>query len=107
MTSWVRVGEADMSQRLSRLQERRALLQQKAALQRQQLGSAVEEIDSRIRRVEAGLGSARKFLQRPAVLAGGAALGLLVGPRRALRLAGQAALVVAAARRLLRFVRPS
>ena len=96
-----------MRKRLSELQERRALLEQKSAQQRQQLGAAVDEIDSRIRRVEGGLGTARKFLQRPAVLAGGAALGLLVGPRRALRLAGQAALVVAAARRLLRFVRPS
>ncbi len=96
-----------MSERLRLLEERRALLQRKSAVQRQQLGLAVEEIDSRIRRVEGGLGSARKFLKRPAVLAGGAALGLLVGPRRALRLAGQAALVVAAARRLLRYVRPS
>jgi hypothetical protein len=96
-----------MTKRFGQLQERRALLEHKSALQRRQLGSAVEEIDSRIRRVEGGLGTARKFLQRPAVLAGGAALGLLVGPRRALRLAGQAALVIAAARRLLRFVRPS
>lgn len=96
-----------MSKRLSALEERRALLQQKSDLQRRQLGSAVEEIDSRIRSVEGGLGSVRNFLKRPAVLAGGAALGLLVGPRKALRLAGQAALVIAAARRLLRFVRPS
>lgn len=96
-----------MTKRFGELQERRALLEQKSALQRHQLGSAVDEIDSRIRRVEGGLGSARRFLKRPAVLAGGAALGLLVGPRRALRLAGQAALVIAAARRLLRYVRPS
>lgn len=96
-----------MSKRLGELQERRALLQRKSAAQRQELGAAVEEIDVRIRRIEGGIGSARKFLHRPAVLAGGAALGLLVGPRRALRLAGQAALVIAAARRLLRFVRPS
>jgi hypothetical protein len=96
-----------MSIRINLLEERRAQLRQKSAMQRQQLGVAVEEIDSRIRRVEGALGSARKFVQRPAVLAGGAALGLLVGPRRALRLAGQAALAIAAARRLLRFVRPS
>lgn len=96
-----------MSKRVGELQERRALLAQKSALQRQQLGSAVDEIDSRIRRVEGGVGTARRFLKRPAVLAGGAALGLLFGPRRALRLAGQAALVIAAARRLLRYVRPS
>jgi uncharacterized membrane protein len=94
-----------VSKRLDHLGERRAMLQQKAAEQRRELGQAVEEIDARIRRVEGGLGSAKAFLQRPAVLAGGAALGLLVGPRRALRLAGQAALVVAAARRLLRYVR--
>jgi len=87
------------------LEERRALLQQKAAAQRTQLAAAIEEIDSRVRRVEGGLGTARQFLKRPAVLAGGAALGLIVGPKRAIRLAGQAALVIAAARRLLRYVR--
>ena len=36
----------------------------------------------------------------------GAALGLLLGPGKALRFAGQAALLIEAARRLLRFVRP-
>jgi hypothetical protein len=96
-----------VSKPLSELEERRALLLQKSAAQRQQLGMAVEEIDSRVRRVEGALGSARKFVQRPAILAGGAALGLLVGPRKALRLAGQAALMIAAVKRLLRFVRPS
>ena len=95
-----------MSKRLGQLQERRAMLEQKSAVQRQRLAAALEEIDARVRRVEVGLGSARKFLQRPAVLAGGAALGLLLGPGKALRFAGQAALLIEAARRLLRFVRP-
>ena len=87
------------------LQTRRAKLQLRAEAERQRLGDAVESIDSRIRSAEQGLGKAGMLLKRPAVLASGAVIGLLVGPRRALRLAGQAMLVVAAARRLLRYVR--
>ncbi|MGE0652592.1 MAG: YqjK family protein [Alphaproteobacteria bacterium] len=94
-----------MSGRLTELAERQARLRLKSAVQRQQLGALVDSIDSRIRTVDRGLASARGFLQKPAVLAGGATFALLIGPRRVLRLAGQAVLVFAAARRLLRLVR--
>ncbi len=87
------------------LAQRRVRLELRSAVQRRQLGELVESIDSRIRGVDQGLLKARHFLQRPAVLAGGAALSLVIGPRRVLRLAGQAVLLFAAARRLLRFVR--
>jgi hypothetical protein len=94
-----------MSDHTHDLAERRARLLLKSAAQRQQLGTLVRAIDSRIGAVDRGLTSARGFLKQPAILAGGAALALVVGPRRVLRLAGQAVLFFAAARRLLRLVR--
>jgi YqjK-like protein len=94
-----------MSDRIRQLKERRELLELKSAMQRRQLGLAVESIDARIRPVEQVFGRARTLVQRPAVIAGGAVLALLIGPRRLLRIAGHGVLAVAAARRLLRFVR--
>lgn len=87
------------------LAERRAKLQLRSTLQRQQLGRLVASIDSRLHAVDQGFVSARNFLQRPAVLVGAAALGLMIGPRRVMRLAAQGALLLTAARRLLRLVR--
>lgn len=94
-----------MSERTRNLAARRSHLLLKSAAQRRQLGALVRSIDARIGTVDRGLTSARGFLQKPAVMAGGAALALFVGPRRVLRLAGQAVLFFAAARRLLRLVR--
>lgn len=94
-----------MSEHGEELAERRARLELRSAVQRRQLGELVEAIDSRIRGVDHGLTSVRRFLQRPAVIAGGAALTLVIGPRRVLRLAGQSVLFFAAARRLLRLIR--
>jgi hypothetical protein len=87
------------------LAARRARLQLRSAVQRRQLGILVESIDSRIRVVDQGIVGARNFLQRPAVLVSAAAVSLMIGPKRVLRLAGQAALLFTAARRLLRLVR--
>ncbi len=94
-----------MSDHLSELQQRRAMLEIKSASQRQQLGAAVGSIEARLSGIEQGVGKARKLLQRPAVLAGGAVLGLLIGPRRLLRLAAQGTLAFAAVKKLLKYVR--
>lgn len=94
-----------MSERGKNLAQRRAGLQLRAAAQRRQLGQLFESIDSRVRTVDQGIVNARSFLRRPALLMGGAAVALLVGPRRILRLAGQSVLLVGTVRRLLRYVR--
>ncbi len=85
---------------LTELAEHRLQLQQQAAAQRQQLAMHVNTIEARIRGVDQGLLNVRNFLQRPAVLAGGAALALCMGPRRALQLLGKAMKLMLAARRM-------
>lgn len=87
------------------LAERRAQLQRRADAQRRLLGAIVDSIDERLGSADRGLNTAKRFVQRPALLAGAAVLGLLVGPRRFAKLAGQGVLLAAAARRLLRHVR--
>lgn len=89
-----------MSGHLAELAERRARLQRKAQLQREQLGAHVRAIESRT----GGLLSARSLLQRPVLIAGGAALLFFVGPRRVLGLAGRAMFLFSTAKRLLRLL---
>jgi hypothetical protein len=94
-----------MKYRPTELAERRAQLQRKAAAQRAQLGLHVDAIESRTSALDQGFLKAQRLLQKPVLLAGGAALALFVGPVRAVRLVGKAALLIAGARRLLGFFR--
>jgi hypothetical protein len=93
-----------MQNRLDELASRRRQLQQRAEAQRQDLGAHFNAIDERFRGFDQGFVKVQGLLQRPALLAGGAALLLFMGPWRALRLAGKAALLLSAARRLFRLV---
>ena len=86
------------------MSERRAQLQRKAAAQRRQLGAHMDAIEARVRPVELGFLKLRTLVHKPVVVAGGTALALFLGPRRALRLVGKTALLVSTARRLLRVV---
>ncbi len=65
----------------------------------------MDSLDERIRSVDHGIGTVRGFVQKPVILAGGAALLWFLGPRRALRWAGSAAFLIPLARRLLGFFR--
>jgi hypothetical protein len=91
-----------MTGRLAELAERRRELQQKAAAQRSQLGEYVGDIEARFAGVDRGFLNLRGLLQKPAMLAGGAALFLFMGPGRMISLAGKAAVLVSIARRLIR-----
>ncbi len=98
-----------MKQHLRTLADRRASLQRKAAAQRAQLGIAMQPIESGVRTVDNVLLKVRPFVGKPVLLVGGAALALFIGPRRMLRLAGRAMLLVATARKsfaLLQRLRP-
>lgn len=94
-----------MKHRLTELAQRRARLTQKAAAQRAQLGQHLHAIESRFGVVDQGILKVRGLLQQPVLLAGGAALAMFLGPMRALRLVGKAALMITAARRVLGFFR--
>ena len=94
-----------MKDHLMDLADRRTQLQLKAAAQREQLVFAMESIESRVRTVDSVLIKARPFLRKPVLLVGGAALLWFIGPGRLLKMAGRAALLISAGRRLMGFVR--
>jgi len=94
-----------MKDHLVELADRRRQLLLKSAAQREQLGAAMESIESRVRTVDNVLVKARPFLRKPVLLVGGAALVWFIGPGRLLRMAGRAALLLSAARRLMGMVR--
>jgi hypothetical protein len=93
-----------MTGHLAKLESRRKDLQSKAAAQRRELGECVGDIKARCLGVDRGFVKARDLLQKPVVLAGGAALFLFLGPGRLMSLAGRAAVLVSIARRLIRHV---
>ena len=92
-----------MSDHLDALAQRRAQLQRKSELQREQLGAHVRAFESSVSGAD-GLLSARFLLQKPMLIACGAALLFFVGPRRVLSLAGRAMFLFSTARRLIRLV---
>ena len=94
-----------MKVHLMALADRRMQLQRKAAAQREQLGVAMESIEARVHTVDNVLIKMRPFLRRPVLLVGGAALVWFFGPRRLLQMAGRAALLISAGRRLMGFIR--
>ena len=92
-----------MSDHLAQLAQRRASLQLKAERQRKQLSAQVQAFESRVSGVDRLLG-AGQLLQKPVLLAAGAALLFFIGPRRVLRFAGRAMLLFSTARRLFGFI---
>jgi hypothetical protein len=93
-----------MNDHIMELAQRRARLQAKAAAQRQRLGTHMSAIDARISGFDRGFVNVRNWVRSPLLLAGGAALLIYLGPRRALKFVGRTALLVSSARRLFRLV---
>jgi hypothetical protein len=92
-----------VSDHLADLAQRRASLQRKAELQRGQLGAHVRAMEASVSGAD-GLLSARFLLQKPVLIAGGAALLYFAGPRRVLALAGRAMFLYSTAKRLFRLM---
>ena len=93
-----------MSGRPGELAMRRQNLQRKAAEQRRELGEHVGDIEARFAGVDRTFVRARSLAQKPIVLGVGAALFLLLGPRRLIALAGKAAMLISIGRRAMRWV---
>lgn len=74
-----------MSERLIKLAERRATLIARADNQRDALAIAVEPWRKPLALADRGLAIANYLRQQPALLAGGAALTMLLRPRRILK----------------------
>lgn len=73
-----------------------------SAIQRRQLGQAAAEIEGRLARVDRGIAIVRRLIRHPAVVTGGLAVVLWVGPRRLLRWGRRALVFYVASRRLTR-----
>ena len=94
-----------MSTRTVDLTRRDAALRLRCAVQRSEMARQVNDIEARLQSVDRVVTTARGFLLRPAVIAGGAVLLMLLGRARTFRVLGRGLLLLATARRLARLIR--
>jgi len=90
-----------MIDRERQLAARRAELLARSEALRADIGARGQELVKGWHGAERLVASAREIANRPVLIAGAAALVLLVGPRRALRLAGRAVVVLGLVKRLI------
>lgn len=91
-----------MTPRDAELAAKRAALLDRSSRLREDIVGRTRDITGRLSGVERLASTARAMSNRPLLLAGAAALMLLAGPRRAVRLAGRALMVLGIAKRLFR-----
>ena len=84
--------------------ERREQLRAQCALQRQRLRDDLSALGAELKPVDRGLSMIRRIRISPALLAGGAALALGLGSRRAMGGVGRAFLVINSLRRVRQIV---
>lgn len=96
-----------MTPRETELAARRAALIARSGRLRSDIAARTGDIASQLSGVGRLAATARALSNRPLLLAGAAALVLLTGPRRAVRLAGRALVALGLVRRLLRLSGPS
>jgi hypothetical protein len=87
------------------LARRRASLVARSTAQRELLVATADQINARLERIDQRVDAVRRFFQRPWLLLGAiAAVGLLVGPRKLVRIASRGAVWFTATQRVLRLV---
>ena len=94
-----------MTERTLTLAQRRTALRAHSALQREQLVRHVDQIEARLGSVDRGINAVRRYAAKPALVVGGLALLVVVGPRRLFRWAGRGAVFLTAGQRLFRLLR--
>ncbi|HEY4645979.1 MAG TPA: YqjK family protein [Steroidobacteraceae bacterium] len=94
-----------MSIRTVDLASREAALRLRCAVQRSEMARQVSGIEARLQSVDRVAMTARGFLLRPTVIAGGAVLLILLGRTRTFRVLGRGLVLLSAARRLARIMR--
>jgi ElaB/YqjD/DUF883 family membrane-anchored ribosome-binding protein len=88
------------------LARRREALLARSSAQRAVLAAAADHISGRLDRIDQRINSVRRFLQRPWLLLGVvAAAGLLLGPRKMVRIATRGAVWVNTVQRVAQLVR--
>lgn len=85
--------------RVAELEARRKGLLLRSAALRAELVQHTAELDHAFHRIDRGIGLVRNFAARPMLLAGGAALLLTLGPRKAFRWISRGLLLTSVARR--------
>ncbi|MFO7304374.1 MAG: YqjK family protein [Gammaproteobacteria bacterium] len=87
--------------RAAELAERRRQLQAKCAAQRQQVARAAGEIGHELAKVDRALGTVRRFVKKPVLIAVGVAVLTLIGPARLARWMGRSVVWYGLAKRTL------
>jgi YqjK-like protein len=95
-----------MSERTRELAEREAELKLRCAAQRRAFGRDVRGLETRLQSVDRAASIARSTLLHPVVIVGGVAGLLMLGRARVFHLIGRGLVLAAAARRVLRIVKP-
>ena len=95
-----------MKRRALELARRREGLLARSAAQRAALADAADEITGRLDYIDQRINAVRRFFQRPWLLLGAlAGAGLLLGPRKMVRIASRGAVWFTTAQRIARLVR--
>ena len=95
-----------MSDRTRELAERRATLRLRCAVQRRAIAGEVESIEARLATVDRFTGAVRSFASHPAVVVAGVAAAIVLARTRGFRVLGNALVLLAGIRRLLRLLGP-
>lgn len=94
-----------MKRRAAELEQRRGLLIARSTAYRAEMAAEVGEIAARLERVDGRINAVRRFFERPWLLLGGAAAMLvLLGPRKLIRIGTRGAVWLGTARRVMRLV---
>ena len=95
-----------MRRRARELERRRAVLLARSSLQRAELVAGVDQITARLERIDQRIDAVRRVLRRPWLLTGAiAAVGMLLGPSKLVRIVSRGALWFSTARRVAHLVR--
>jgi len=94
-----------MSDRRIELQQRRRELLLRSEAQRRSLAQTTAELETRLHGIDHVIGMARRFVAQPALIAGGLAAIVMIGPKRLLGWAGRAVVLFSTGRRLFKRLR--
>lgn len=91
-----------MSDRRFELESRRRELLSRSELQRRSLARTTREIEARLHGIDHVISVARRVVSQPALIAGGLAAVVMIGPKRLLSWVGRGILLFSTGRRVLR-----
>jgi YqjK-like protein len=94
-----------MSERSLELQQRRRELLLRSEAQRRELGHTTRELEQRLQGIDHIINVTRRFVAQPALIAGGLAAIVMIGPKRLLGWAGRAVVLFSTGRRLIKRIR--